>query len=110
MISMICICTVVEKGKRGKLKESYMLSKIEEKKSLQISELLRLFHDGLIIIDQKYNIQYKNETANNIIKAESHNFIDELKKMKFQDGRLIFDTIHNIEIDSNLNSNFFRNS
>ena len=107
---MICICTVVEKGKRGKLKESYMLSKIEEKKSLQISELLRLFHDGLIIIDQKYNIQYKNETANNIIKAESHNFIDELKKMKFQDGRLIFDTIHNIEIDSNLNSNFFRNS
>ena len=71
---------------------------------MQISELLRLFQDGLIIIDQNYSIQYKNETANNIIKAESHNFIDELKKMKFQDGRLIFDTIHNIEIDPNLNS------
>ena len=104
VLSMITICMLFEKGKRCKLKESYILSKTEEKSSLQISELLRLFQDGLIIIDLYYNIQYKNETANKIIKAGTSSFIDELKKKKFQDGRLIFDAIHNIKIDSNKDS------
>ena len=104
MISMICTCALYEKGKRAKLKESYILSKIEEKKSSQISELLRLFQDGLIIIDQNYNIQYKNDTANRIIKTCCNSITDEFKNMKFQDGRLIFDAIHNIKFNTNNDS------
>ena len=60
---------------------------------MQISELLRLFQDGLIIIDQNNIIQYKNETAQKIIKSGSYNLEDELKDMKLQDGRLIFECI-----------------
>ena len=100
-IGMICVFIVFEKGKRTKLKYSYFLSKIEEKNNMQISELLRLFQDGLIIIDNNYNIQYKNETANKLIETNPDNFIDELKKMKFQDGRLIFESIHNVRFDLN---------
>ena len=101
---MIAICILFESGKRSKLKQSYILSKTEEKKNLQISELLRLFDDGLIIFDQNHNIQYKNEIVNKIINLESNSLIDELKKKKFQDGRLIFDSINIIKFDSNLNS------
>ena len=103
-IGMVCICTLYEKGKRSQLKFAYHLSKTEEKKNLQISELLRLFQDGLIIINQSYNIQYKNETAHKLIKNGSDSFMDELKTKKFQDGRLIFECIHNIKFDSNQSS------
>ena len=98
---MICLCTIYEKGKRRKVKTTYLLLEAEEKKNLQISELLRLFQDGLIIIDQNYNIQYKNETAQKIIDTKSNSIIDELKKIKFQDGTSICECIHNISNDSN---------
>ena len=100
-IAMIFICLLFEKGKREKLKKSYLLSKTEENNNTQISELLRLFQDGLIIIDQKFNLQYNNETANKLIKRDNNSFMDELQIIKFQDGKLIIDALHSIQFESN---------
>ena len=82
-VSMTSICALFEKGKRFKLRESYFLLKKEEKSNLQISELLRLFQDGLIIVGKNYKIQYKNEKANKFIRFDSDNCLNDLKKIKF---------------------------
>ena len=104
IVALIFICTLYEEGKRSQLQRNYYLTKTVEKSNLQISELLRLFQDGLIIIDEKFEVQYKNEKANILIKNESDVFEDQLRLVKFQDGRLLFDVFHKIEITSNQSS------
>ena len=103
IVSMTSICMLFEKAKRLKLRESYFLSKKEEKSNLQISELLRLFQDRLIIIDKNYKIQYKNEKASKFIKIDSDNCLNDLKIIKFLDGRCVFEVIQNLESIKNQN-------
>ena len=103
IISMTSICALFEKGKRLRLRESYLLSKKEEKSNLQISELLRLFQDELIIIDKNYEIQYKNEKANKCIRFDSDNCLNDLKIIKFLDGRCAFEVIQSLESIKNQN-------
>ena len=97
---IICMWIMFEQGKRTRLKHYHNLSKQEEQNALQISEILRLFQDGLIILNQNFIIQYKNETANTLINTEPDNFINELKTIKFQDQRLVFESIKNIKFEA----------
>ena len=71
---------------------------------MQISELLRLFQEGLIIIDEKFEVQYKNEKADALVKNESNNFEDQLRLIKFSDEKLLFDAFHKISFTSNQSS------
>ena len=104
IVALICIFTLYEEGKRSQLQRSYYLTKTIEKNSLQISELLRLFQEGLIIIDEKFEVQYKNEKADALVKNESNNFEDQLRLIKFSDEKLLFDAFHKISFTSNQSS------
>ena len=98
--TIIFIWTLYEKEKRARLRHYYYLKTKKEKYALQISDLLRLFRDGLIILNPKFNIQYTNDKANKLIMNGPDKFIDRLKIMKFQDEKSIFESLCSIKFES----------
>ena len=104
IVALIFICTLYEEGKRFQLQRKFYLAKTVEKNNLQRSELLRLFQDGLIIIDVKFEVQYKNEKADTLVKNGSNNFENQLRLIKFKDERLLCDFFNDISFNSNQSS------
>ena len=87
-------------NKRSYIKE-HCLNKASLKKiNAQVTELLRLFSDGLVIMDQNYNVKYTNDTFNMILKAKLEDSIEKIKNIKIKDSTVnIIEKLKEVSLD-----------
>ena len=72
MVSLVILAVwiIFEKDKRLNLLSAYKAKKIENKTLSELSDLLQMFPQGVIIIDQDFKVQYKNDLTSGIIKQQ----------------------------------------
>ena len=73
---------------RFHIKESYLNEKAIKKTNTQIAELLRLFCDGLIIMDREFIAMYTNETINRILKVSDKDYSSKLQEIEIKDSQV----------------------
>lgn len=75
-IVILSVWIIFEKDKRSYLLSAYKAKKNKSKTLAELSNLLQIFPQGLLIIDHELNIQYKNELIKGIIgQADPINFL-----------------------------------
>ena len=83
-IKIFSLWALFESNKRVYLKENFDVKEALRKKNIQMTELLRSFSEGLLIVDKQFNIKYRNEMISTILKNDTENYYSELKEIKTQ--------------------------
>ena len=78
-----------ELKKRNFLFQAETAKEAEKKTHNQILELLRLFPDGVLILNKDFKIKYKNEAIEKIINLYSFNTERALREIKFSEDNIL---------------------
>ena len=73
-------------NKRSYIKEHCLNKHSLKKMNAQVTNLLRLFSDGLVIIDLKLDVKYTNETFNKILNSTLEGASEKIKDIKIMDS------------------------
>ena len=102
MSAAVCTLWVVfEKSRKRDLSENYAAKETVKKKHNQIIEILRLFSDGLLIIDKDINIKYNNEKILGILAANSENIHEKLRSVQSYNNTNLLDEIKKMPWENN---------
>ena len=71
---------------RSYLKETFLAKEAVKKTNTQIVELLRLFSDGLLIIDRQFKVKYTNDTMNTILPMQTNDYSSKLREIIINDS------------------------
>ena len=100
-IKIFSLWVLFESNKRVHLKENFDVKESIKKKNAQMTELLRSFSEGLLIVDKQFNIKYRNEMISSILKPDTDNYYSELKEIKTKNSDVcIADQINHIKWDN----------
>lgn len=95
---VVTLWYVFEADKRKKLKDTYIFKLKAKSAHKQLSDLLRVFPDGLIIISKKNELKFINETLCKILEADCHNILPRLKNIFAQGSSIdILSLIENLD-------------
>ncbi|OMJ83817.1 hypothetical protein SteCoe_15169 [Stentor coeruleus] len=76
---VIALWYVFEADKRKKIKDTYNFKLKARSAHKQLSDLLRVFPDGLIIVNKQNELKFINETLCKILEADCHSIMLRLK-------------------------------
>ena len=94
MSGAICSLWVMfEKSRKMYLRENYLTKEAIKKSSNQINEILRLFSDGLLIIDKEFKIKYNNEKILGILQTTPQNINEKLATVQTSNSINLHDVI-----------------
>ena len=99
VISMIIfiIWITFEINHRTHLKENFLAKETIKKSNMQITEFLRLFNDGLLIMSKAFTLQYANDKIEAILKPENQDYTSKLKAILIKDTECsIYDKLKKI--------------
>ena len=91
-----------EVDKRTWIKENFFAKESIKKSNQHITEFLRLFSDGLLIMGKNFSIKYTNDTIYNILKPTNKDYIAKLHALTITDSdTTIYEKLLKIKWDSN---------
>ena len=107
----ICMAIVIfglwilfEINKRNYIKENYLTKEGIKMSNSRITEFLRMFSDGLLIMGKEFDVQYSNDTIATILKPENKDYLSKLKAAMIRDGECsIFEKLSQIPWEINNN-------
>ena len=87
-----------EINKRNYIKENFLAKEEIKKSNNRVTEFLRLFSDGLLIMSRGFDVKYSNDTIDAILKPEDKDYISKLKAIIMNDGDCsIFEKLSRVE-------------
>lgn len=75
-----------EDNKRKYLLEKFNAKKVIINSNTQITELLRLFNDGLLITNKDFEMKYTNETLIQILQVDALSLMEKIKSLCLKDS------------------------
>ncbi|OMJ77847.1 hypothetical protein SteCoe_22481 [Stentor coeruleus] len=95
---VVTLWCVFESDKRKKLKDTYIFKLKAKSAHKQLSDLLRVFPDGLIIMSKKNELKFINETLCKILESDCSSILPRLKKIFTQGSSIdILTLIENLD-------------